>query len=145
MDSKELRPKGGVTEASSGASTDIRTPADSALDHEKLSGHERQVHERNHTKKEPSEEGYTSVPPGEKGQYGMRRDEDPNKSGASESGLPLNPGNTKEKRTEEKDSAAQEKDKDPSRRDNPYGGDRRYEADFGHSGYGGPGIAADKG
>jgi hypothetical protein len=54
------------TRNSDPAKMDVRTD-------DKLSGHERQVHHRNRTEHEPSEEGYVGVPPGEEGQYGMRR------------------------------------------------------------------------
>ncbi|MDE2599099.1 MAG: hypothetical protein KGL40_05700 [Rhodocyclaceae bacterium] len=40
---------------------------------DKLSGHERQVHHRNYSGKGPGRDGYVGVPPGEEGQYGMRR------------------------------------------------------------------------
>jgi hypothetical protein len=39
---------------------------------------------------------------------------------------------------------ASEETKDAAARDNPYGGDPRYEASFGHSGIGGNGVGADK-
>jgi hypothetical protein len=41
---------------------------------DKLSAHERQVHHRNKITHGPDNDGYTGVPPGEEGQYGMRRD-----------------------------------------------------------------------
>lgn len=39
----------------------------------KFSGRERQVHHRNYGGQGPGSEGYVNVPPGEQGQYGMRR------------------------------------------------------------------------
>jgi hypothetical protein len=38
-------------------------------------GHEGQVHHRNRTASLPGEDPYAGVPPGEEGQYGMRRDD----------------------------------------------------------------------
>lgn len=36
-------------------------------------GHERQLHHRNHSSLQPHDDGYSQLPPGEEGQYGMRR------------------------------------------------------------------------
>lgn len=44
-----------------------------------------QVHQRNRTASRPSAEGYTGVPPGEEGQYGMRRDASPHDDAAKPS------------------------------------------------------------
>jgi hypothetical protein len=131
---------------------------------EKLSGHERQVHQRNQTTQDPGEHGYAGVPPGEEGQYGMRRSDAPaNGPGSNEEqswlggsspapDLKLNPGQEEQRRDKEKEAKKEaeketqgrEEAKDAPRRDNPYGGDKRYEANFGHGGYGGPGVGADK-
>lgn len=41
--------------------------------HGRYAGHERQTHNRNHSTLSPRNDGYSQVPPGEEGQYGMRR------------------------------------------------------------------------
>jgi hypothetical protein len=62
----------------------------------------------------------------------------------SPSGTPKpKPANQKDR--DEKESHGREETKDARSPDNPYGGDPRYEADFAHSGYGGPGVGSDKG
>lgn len=51
------------------------TTADNEGATEAAAGHEGQVHHRNRTAGLPGEDGYVGVPPGEEGQYGMRRDD----------------------------------------------------------------------
>ena len=48
-------------------------PHSDAWGEDQSSGHERQVHHRNYSGKGPGRDGYVGVPPGEEGQYGMRR------------------------------------------------------------------------
>lgn len=109
----------------------------------KLSSHEQQVNQRNYGPQTADAEGYTGVPPGEEGQYGMRRDDADAEGEANpaQEKLPLNPANSPapRKKAEQKN----EGDKDARLRDNPYD-DKRYEADFDHAGYGGPGVGSDK-
>jgi hypothetical protein len=55
------------------------------------------------------------------------------------------PAQNRAQTTESKTPARNVREKDNAAPDNPYGDDPRYEASFGHAGYGGNGIGSGKG